>query len=462
MNRSRYFREARLDALLDDYPIGDDFLAGPAALDPERLRALQEHRFLKVVARGWEIPFYQRHWGKAGVSPGDIRSLDDIVHLPPFSKSDLMASIAEHPPFGDYHGVALGAESHAALVMQTTSGTTGDPQPIFYGAYDREVQNAMTARAYRLQGLRGDDVVHSVYGFGMVNGGHYIREAIVHFTDALLLSAGTGLETPSRQQVQLMARFGATVLVGFVDYLFKLAGVARDAGLEPGRDIPIRFISGHLGQESRDALSEAWGGAAVYDWYGVGDTGTLAAEGPDDNGLYLFEDAHYVEVLDPDSGAAALLGSGSLCTTALFKDTVYPVIRFNTHDVTELLAPDPDTLGIRFRRMGGFHGRADSMVKLKGINIYPTAVGSVMAGIEGVAGEYYCVVRKVGDQDSLTVVVEVDAGADASALTTRLRERLRERLGVDLGIELVGVGATADVTQVERRQKPIRLVDERS
>ena len=106
----------------------------------------------------------------------------------------------------------------------------------------------------------------------MVNGGHYIREALLHWTKCLLLPAGTGLETRSEQQVELMRGFGATVLVGFVDYIKRLAQVAREKGIEPGRDVKIRMISGHVGREDRDAISAAWGGAEVYDWYGVADT----------------------------------------------------------------------------------------------------------------------------------------------------------------------------------------------
>ena len=187
-------------------------------------------------------------------------------------------------------------------VLQTTRGTTGVPQPLYFGARDREVQNILLARAYLLQGLKPNDVVHSIYGFGMVNGGHYIREAILHHTDALLLSAGTGTETRSRQQVELMHRFGATVLVGFSDYMLRLAQTAQDTGLTPGTDIPLRMISGHLGHDAREALSAAWGDVSVYDWYCVGDTGIIAAEGPCQEGLYVWEDAHFLEIVAPGAG----------------------------------------------------------------------------------------------------------------------------------------------------------------
>ena len=160
-----YFTEANPARLLRDYPIGPAFLDGPARLDAHALRQLQEQRFAAVMRRGWEIPFYQRHWAAAGLEPGDIRSMDDLARLPSFSKSDLMASVEAHPPYGDYHGMD-GTEGRRNVVMHTTSGTTGTPQPLFFGPWDREAQNALLARAYVLQGMGANDVVHSVYGFG--------------------------------------------------------------------------------------------------------------------------------------------------------------------------------------------------------------------------------------------------------------------------------------------------------
>ena len=467
-----YFEEARLGRLLDSYPIGEAFLSGPARLDREELRSLQERRFLRVVARGWEVPFYARRWRAAGLEPGDVRGLDDIGKLPPFSKHDLMDSVREHPPFGDFHGTDRGASGPGpgpaangagryTVVFHTTSGTTGDPQPIFYGAWDREVQNVLLARTYRLHGLRDDDIVQSVYGFGMVNGGHYIREALLHFTGARLLTSGTGRDTPSVQQVALMRHFGVSVLVGFADYLMRLAEVAREEGIEPS----VRLVSGHVGGESRAALSDAWGGAAVFDWYGVADTGCIAAESPSCDGLHVYEDAHFVELLDPDGDIARAPpegAPGSLCTTVLFKDTVYPVIRFDTRDVTRILPPDPAS-GIGFRRITGFEGRADAMVKLRGINVYPHAIGTHLAGLPTLTGEYVCRLRRGAGRTELTVVAEVRPGVEPSLdLVRELAGHLRARLGVAVQVELAGPGATAHLTEIESRQKPVRLIEEDS
>jgi len=456
-----YFDEAAPRRLLAEYPVGRAFLDGVARMGRDELRALQERRFRRAVARAWQVPFYRRRWSARGLEPGDIRGLDDIAKLPPFSKTDLVESVAAHPPFGDYHGVDLASPARPGVIVHTTSGTTGAPQPVLFGAWDREVQNALLARAYLLQGLRAADVVHSVYGFGMVNGGHYIREALLHFTRCVLLPAGTGLETRSEQQVELMRAFGATVIVGFADYVKRLAEVARARGLEPGRDIPIRMISGHVGQEDRGAVAAAWGGALVYDWYGVADTGTIAAEGPERDGLHVWEDAHHVEIIDPDTHAPRPEGeAGNLCVTCLYKDGVYPIIRFDTNDVSSLLPAAPER-AVAFRRISGFRGRSDQMVKLRGINVYPTAIGAHLAGHPAAAGEFVCRVERKGARDEMTVLVEVRAGAERGGLAAELAALLRQKLGVEVGVELTDPGGTTALTGLESRQKPVRLIDTR-
>ncbi len=455
-----YFEEAGLDRMMRDYPIGRAYLDGPAALSSDEMRTLQEKRFSEVMTRAWQVPFYRRRWRDVGIEPGDIRGLDDIEKLPPFSKSDLIASVERDPPLGDYHGTdTLAEDDRPSVVFHTTSGTTGTPQPLFFGAWDREVQNLLLARAYRLQGLTDDDIVHSVYGFGMVNGGHYVREAVLHFTKAMFLSAGTGLETPSVQQVQLIRRFGATVLVGFVDYIKRLADVAREEGIDPA-DLDVRMISGQIGQDDRDHVSEMWGGAEVFDWYGVGDTGIIATEDQERNGLRIFEDAHYLELLDADQKTPVLAGNpGNICVTVLFKTTVYPIIRFDTQDVTTMLT-QPGESGPG--RIAGFQGRSDNMVKLRGINIYPTAIGVHLAEHPATLGEYICSVTRHGHRDAMAVMIEVTSdavGDDAVAMD--LSTLLRRKLGVEVDVETVAAGGTAELTQIEARQKPIRLIDRR-
>jgi len=458
-----YFEALDHPSLIADYPLGEAFLQRFRAMSRDALHALQEERFLKLVARGWEIPFYRRHWSAAGLEPGDIRTLEDAAKIPAYDKSDLMRAIAEHPPLGDFSSPELiaGAPGRPPVILHTTSGTTGKPQVLLFGPKGREVGNMLVARMARWLGVGAGDVVHSVYGHGMINGGHYIREAYTHWTNALFLSAGTGVETRSAAQVQLMADFGATVIVGFVDYVRKLAAVAREAGLEPGRDIPVRMIIGHLGTEDRAATEAAWGGARAYDWYGVGDTGAIAAEGPERDGLTIWEDAQLLEILDVETGRRVARGeAGDMVVTTLYKDDVAPCIRFNTHDVSALRT-DSAASGLVFDRLKGFLGRSDNMVKLKGINVFPHAIGAILENRPELTGEYVCTLRRGADlADRMTVTIEHRA-PDAAAIPA-LAEVLRRGLGVEVAVELVPPGGTAALTQIEVRQKPIRLIDERA
>lgn len=452
MTHPTYFEAFDARQMLADYPVGDAFVQRYRSISRDELRALQDARFVKLMARGWDIPFYHRLWGAQGIEPGDIRSLDDIGKLPVYDKADLMASVEACPPYGDFDGRAKGSEA-VPVVFHTTSGTTGRPQPLMFGPKGREITNLLVGRMYRWMGLGHADVVQSVYGHGMINGGHYIREAVTHFTNALFLSAGTGIETRSLAQVNLMADFGVTVMVGFVDYIRKLAEVAEAEGLFDR--IALKMIIGHLGTEDRAATEAAWHGARAFDWYGVGDTGSIAGEGPDRDGLYVWEDAQYLELLDVDTGTPVSHGeTGDMVVTCLFKDDIAPCIRFNTHDITHELGGRGE---LAFKRIAGFKGRSDNMVKLRGINLFPHAIAAIIENRSDLTGEYVCHLRRIEGRDEMVVTLESRGGSDDAALAALLRQGL----GVEVGVALTHPGGTAAATQIDVRQKPIRLIDER-
>lgn len=456
-----YFNSVDWAALERDHPIGVDFVRFATTISRDALRARQNSLFLRCVERAWKTPFYRRLWGAKGLSPGDIVSLDDLGKLPSFDKSDLMESIALAPPFGDFAGFESYPEGQRPpAIFHTTSGTTGTPQVILFGPKSREAQNLLLGRLYRFQGLRPDDIVHSVYGHGMINGGHYVREAVTHWTSAIFMSAGTGVETRSARQVELMRDFRATAIVGFADYIKKLAEVARETGITPGRDINIRMISGHLGREDKQSLSKAWGGAVCFDWYGVGDTGAIAGEGPDRDGLYVMEDAQYLEVCDIESGReVADGGEGDMIVTCLYKDDLYPVIRFNTHDVTRV-KKGASSIGVNFRRIEGFLGRSDNMVKVRGINVFPQAIGPMLEEHPAFLGEFICrAMRDASGREEFVVIAEVKERPEG--LVDALQDIVKRRLGIAPIVELADRGALAHLTGTETRQKPIRLIDER-
>ena len=460
--RPPYYSNFNIDEIIEAHPIGEHFLPTFSKMSRDELYNIQEQRFLKCIKRAWQIPFYQRHWHNVGLEEPDILKLSDISKIPTFDKSDLMQSIENNPPFGDFSGTNLAQKNHIPVIMHTTSGTTGTPQVLLFSPKTREIQNLLVARAYLFQGMTETDVVHSIYGHGMVNAGHYMREAVTHYTNAIFCSAGTGVETRSVQQIHIMKRFGATIIVGFVDYLKRLAQVAKTEGIEIGKDIPIRMISGHFGREDRAEISRLWGGAECFDWYGVGDTGIICAEGPDHSGMHIWEDAHYVEVTDVDSGKNLNDGEqGDVIDTVLFKDDLYPMIRFNTHDVSAF-CKDKNKAGLVFKRLKGIFGRSDNMIKLRGINVFPHGLGGVLLERPEFQGEFFCrVVRDQNGRDDMIVMAEVTADISDS-LKDSFRKILKSRIGVDMSVELYEPGKLSHLTEVDIRQKPKRMVDERS
>ena len=469
MHHANYFEAIDIGEMARAFPTGDAFFSRYVGMSRDELIHHQWTLLKRVLARAQDIPFYQRLWRTTGVTAQDIRHVEDLHLLPTFGKAEIMASIAAHPPFGDHHGRDIPVNGRLLpMIMHATSGTTGSPQPLFFSPRTREAHKLLLARAYLMQGLAPTDVVHSVYGHGPVNGGHYIREAVIHHTPALYFSAGTGIETPSLKQVEYMRDFGATVIVGFADYILRLAQVAHEAGIVPGKDINIRMISGHLSADARDKLSKAWGGAELFDWYGVGDTGLIATEGPDHDGMHVMEDAHLLEICDVETGKPTSSNNshpspddtvGDMVVTCLFSEDIFPIVRFNTHDVTQTLSGD-SALKLPFRRIRGFLGRSDNMVKLRGINIYPQALASVLAPLPDFVGEYVCVLTRHQQRDELTVRIECHPPHDPDRVD-HYRQHLKAKLGVDVAVDLVPPQSLAALTGVEARQKPIRLIDER-
>ncbi len=459
-----YYESFDYTGMLRDYPLGNQLLTKFQDMSKAQLKQLQNERFMTVVARAWQIPFYQRIWGNAGITPDDITSLEDIEKLPLISKSDIMDSVENYPPIGDFHGMDdVPVEQRPPVVFHTTSGTTGTPQPLLFGPKSREIQSLLVARSYRFMGLKPGATIQSCYGHGMINGGHYIREAVTKYTNALFLSAGTGVETRSVQQVNLMKTFGVNVLVGFVDYIKRLADVANEQGLVPGKDIKIDMIIGHLGMEGRESIAKTWGNPELFDWYGVGDTGTIAAEGPDHDGMHVWEDAHYLELLDPETDQVVQEGeTGNMVVTCLYKDDVYPIIRFNTHDITQQISGD-NKMNLPFKRIKGFMGRSDNMVKLRGINIYPQGIGPMLEDQVEFLGEYVCTaIRDEKGRDDMIVSAEVSVEGEArKALIGTYKEILKRKIGIEVQVELVSEGQLTPLTQVDVRQKPIRLIDNR-
>lgn len=456
----RYYASLDFAGLWDEFAPAPEYLESTYRMGRDALRALQEERFARQMARAWQIPFYRRHWGNAGIQPGDIRGLDDLAKLPPFSVHDMRESIARCPPWGDL--IALDPMEPMPLVLQTSGGTTGMPRPMLFSPRDREVMNIITGRRLYMQGVRPFDVVQVVLSLGLANGGFLAREGIWKYTGAVPVMTGSGAQTPTRRQIEILRAWKANVLVGFPAYLRHIGLVIRDELKEDPAALGVKSLIAHLGTDDRAALEALWG-AHAYDTYGTNECGSLAAECMHKNGMHIFEDAFFLEVVDPETLAPRPAGErGVVLQTTLFKQLA-PLIRFNSNDVSAF-APGECPCGSGHRRIERIYGRADNMVKLRGVNVFPEAIGTLLAENRQASGEYVCIVARVGEsgREEMTVLVEArDGEVDKPGLQRSLAARFKEALGVKLIVEVVDGGSLDAMTGLSRTSKVTRLIDQR-
>jgi phenylacetate-CoA ligase len=288
------------------------------------------------------------------------------------------------------------------------------------------------------------------------------REALWRYTGAIPVMTGSGATTPTRRQIELVKAWRINAILGFPAYLRHMALVARDEMDIDVRSLGVRLIGTHLGMEDRTRIEALWG-APCFDMYGTHESGMMGAECRHQTGMHVQEDAFILEIADPDTGRILPDGErGTIYITTLYKWGA-PQIRFNVNDISAY-ATGVCPCGSTMRRLQRIFGRNDNMVKLRGVNVFPEAVGAVVAEDTRTNGEYFCIVDRVGEagSDVMTVLVEVgDTAADRSLLKADLERRLKEVLGVRVAVELHGKGALDPYTGTSRTSKVKRLLDRR-
>jgi len=457
----RYAAALDFEALWDEFPPADVYFETAYRRSADEIRQIQNQRFLVQMARAWQVPFYKRYWSAAGMLAGDIRSLDDLERIPPFSVHDLRDSLQQEPFWADYIGIDPESDEPLPLIVQTSGGTTGLPRPMLFTPRDREVMNILTGRRLYMQGVRPFDLVQVSLSMGLTNGGVLAREGIWKYTGAVPVMTGSGAQTPTRRQIELLQAWNAKFLIGFPAYLRHMALVSRDElGLDP-RTLSVKALIVHLGLEDRSSLEKLWG-ADVYDTYGCNECGSMASECSHKSGMHLFEDAFVMEVNDPDTLQPKPPGErGVIFITTLFKHAA-PMIRYNMNDITSW-AVGSCSCGTQQRSITKIYGRSDSMVKLRGVNVFPEAVGAVISANPRCNGEYVCVLEGApGGAEDMTVIVESsDASVASLELAKDLATRLKEAMGVKLAVQIVGAGELDATTGLSRTSKLKRLIDRR-
>lgn len=453
-----------------EFPAPDVFAETLFRWPYERIRALQNQRFLAVMEIGWRNEFYRKLWGSHGIEPGDIRSIDDIRKLPTFTSDDIKSSQTPDAPFGTIAGVDPKDElGRQPLKLQTSGGTTGKARPTLYGVVEWELNGLQIARSHYLQGARPGDIVQIPATCSLANLAWAHYHAAHYYLAAMPLTTGSGVVTPSRKQMEIAFDYGTTVLVSFPEYITTLAAEARKGlGRDP-RELKLKYITTYLGPDLEDNLRkelESLFGCPVFDNYGTHEISHAAFEAEDRNGMYLMEDCIHIDFADTDTGAPVSTGEiGNMIATSLYRHVV-PLIRFNLRDLGRLMPHVKTAIGSEFRRIDHFLGRSDSMVKIRGTNIYPMACLNAVKSDPRTTGEWIVIadrhVRDAVIRDDLTVQVEVRSGVGGTeGLQEYLEKRLLADLGLKVAVQLVEEGTLQEVANLGREGKPRRLLDRR-
>jgi phenylacetate-CoA ligase len=421
-------------------------------MDREELEQLQFERLQSTLNRTYSnVPFYRKMFDDLGILPEEISSLADFTRLPFTAKEDLR----EHYPYGHF-AVPL----REVVRIHASSGTTGAVTVVGYTRNDVRAWSDLTARVLTMGGVKKDDVVQIAFGYGLFTGGfglHYGAERI----GASVIPASSG---NTMRQIRIMMDFKTTVLISTPSYAMLVAEMIREEG------IPMAALSLKYGlfgaepwsEQMRREIQEKLGIVAT-DNYGLSEIigPGVSGECREQNGLHINEDHFLVEVVDPETLRPMPDGeTGELVITSLTKEA-FPMIRYRTRDLTSIL-PGHCPCGRTLRRMGRVKGRTDDMLIIKGVNVFPSQIESVLFEIEGTEPHYQIEIDRKGGLEEATVLVEVgetiffDQMRHQRDMIERIRKRLAQELGISVEVRLV---EKKTITRSEG--KAMRVIDKR-
>ena len=418
----------------------------------ERLRAMQAEKLLRQVRHVWDhVPYYRDKMIEKGVTPDDIRGLEDLHKLPFLSKADLRDAY----PYG-----LLGVPLSDCVRIHSTSGTTGRRVVAFYTQHDVDLWNDCTARALVAAGATKDDVCHVAYGYGLFTGGAGL-DGGSHKLGCLTLPMSSG---NTDRQIQFMMDLRSTVLCCTPSYAAYLGESLKERGYGPD-EIPLKagiFGAEPWTEEMRRDI-ETTLGIRAYDIYGLTETSGpgVAFECCEQHGMHINEDHFVAEIIDPETGELLPEGSkGELVLTALDKEA-FPLLRYRTRDIC-VLTREPCSCGRSFVRMSKPMGRSDDMMIIRGVNVFPSQIESVLIA-QGYGVNYQIVVDRANNRDSLDVNVELqpemfrDTVREISLREKNLEAALKSMLGIAAKVHLL---APKSITRSEG--KAVRVVDKRT
>ncbi|UNC93419.1 phenylacetate--CoA ligase family protein [Candidatus Contubernalis alkaliaceticus] len=421
-------------------------------MDREQLRGLQSERLVKVVQRVYDqVPFYRQLFEQEGIEPTDIKGVEDISKLP-FTTKD---ALRDNYPFG------LFAEPMNKIVrLHASSGTTGKPIVVGYTQKDLNTWAELIARIVSQAGVTEEDVVQICFGYGLFTGGfglHYGLEKV----GTTIIPASVG---NTRRQIMLMEDFGTTVLVSTPSYALYMAEVIQESGIDLDR---LKMRIGLFGAEPwsesmREQIQAKWGITAT-DNYGLSEIigPGVSGECLEFKGLHISEDHFIPEIIDPVTGESLGFGQeGELVFTTLTKEG-FPVIRYRTKDIS-ILWDDVCACGRTTARMKKVTGRTDDMMIIRGVNVFPSQIESVLMEVKGLAPIYQIIVDRKGHLDNIEVQVEMEkemftgSFRDLEAMENKIRGKLNTVLSIDVRVKLV------EPKTIQRSEgKAKRVIDKR-
>ena len=403
-------------------------------LPREALQSLQLKRLQKTLQRVYEsVPFYRESFKKANITPDSVQSLDDMQKLPFTLKQDMR----ENYPYG-----LFAAPLDQIVRIHASSGTTGKPTVVGYTQRDIDNWSEMMARSFAAAGAHSGDIIHNAYGYGLFTGGlgaHYGAEKLG--ASVIPMSGGN-----TKKQIMIMKDFGSTVLTCTPSYCLYLAEAAAEEGIDI-RDLPLRVgIHGAepWSEQMRDEIETKLGIKAL-DIYGLSEilgpgVGIECIEAQ--SGLHIWEDHFIPEIIDPETGEVLPHGEqGELVITTITKEGI-PMIRYRTRDITRIM-PEPCICGRTHVRLERMSGRSDDMMIIRGVNVFPSQIESVLMDIEGVEPHYQLIVEREGTMDTLEVQVEVNEKTFSDEikvlqdLSRRIEKQIKDLLGINCRIRLV-------------------------
>jgi phenylacetate-CoA ligase len=422
-------------------------------MEKTQLKKLQGKRLKKLVERVYtNVPFYREVLEKAGVTPEDINTIDDISRLPFTVKDD----------FHDNYPYGLFARPMEDIVrVHASSGTTGQPTVVGYTREDIELWASTCARTYSCGGGNNHDVIQVAYGYGLFTGGlgmHYGGEKLG--ATVIPMSSGN-----TKKQLQIMQDFGTTLICCTPTYALQLIEVAEEEGIDlPSLDLKAGFFGAEPWSDSmRKSLEEKMGLKAL-DIYGLSEIigPGVASECLEHDGLHVFEDHFYPEIIDPETGEQLPEGEKGELVITCFTKQALPLIRYRTRDITSITR-EKCKCGRTLARMQRVSGRTDDMLIIRGINVFPSQIESVLLDIEETEPHYKLIVDREGNLDELEIQVEINAElfSDEIKVLEKMQKKIRHEIQNTLNLR--AKITLAEPQTLERSQgKAQRVIDKRN